>query len=270
MKQMKSMYTIPRIIKSLRILITGKPHERRRLRHEFARITAGLFGDFYLGDDHKIWRDDHAFIEQFKKLSPHNLYSMERKWTVREFVLWTNYLEGDIAECGSYVGVTAWYIASVTQPDVNIYLFDSFEGLSEPTDKDAIESIDVHTWEKGDMAATEKELRHNLSEFKNIHIMKGWLPERFPEVNSHQFRLVHIDVDLYEPTLHSLEFFYPRLVSNGVIIMDDYGYKTCPGAYRAANQYAKKIGEQIIHLPTGQGLIIRRNLTDVPIENTTN
>ncbi|MCU7936929.1 MAG: TylF/MycF family methyltransferase [Candidatus Thiodiazotropha sp. (ex Dulcina madagascariensis)] len=255
---MASMYTTSRLAKTLRILFFGKADERRRVRQEMARLSAGLFGDFYLGDDHKIWREDEAFIHKFKSLSPHNLYSMERKWSVREFVRWTRNLEGDIAECGSYVGVTAWFIAKETPPDVNIFLFDSFEGLSEPIANDEVSSPDIHTWKKGDLIATEKELRKNLSDFNNIHIMKGWIPDRFPEVESHQFRFVHIDVDLYEPTLQSIEFFYPRLVNNGVIIMDDYGYKTCPGAYRAANDYVKSIDENIIHLPTGQGLIIRR------------
>ena len=252
------MVTFSRFAKAIRILFVGKPDERRRIRQEAARLSASLFGDFYLGDDYKIWREDQEFIDKFKLLSSHNLYSMERKWTVREFVRWTRDLEGDIAECGSYVGVTAWYIASEAPSSVDIFLFDSFEGLSEPAKNDKVSSSDIRTWKKGDMAATEDELRSNLSSFSNIHIMKGWIPERFPEVESHRFRFVHIDVDLYEPTLQSLEFFYPRLVSNGVIVMDDYGYYTCPGAYRAANEYAASVGEKIIHLTTGQGIIIRR------------
>lgn len=247
------------IFKAIRILLIGKPDERRRVRQEAAKISAGFFGDFYIGDDNKLWRDDKTFIKIFKDISPRNLYSMERKWTVREFTHWTRELEGDIAECGSYTGLTAYFIASDTAPEVKIFLFDSFEGLSEPTVNDKVSSLDVHSWKKGDMAASEKELRDNLSIFNNIYIMKGWIPERFPEVESHKFRLVHIDVDLYEPTLKSLEFFYPRLVNSGVIIMDDYGFKTCPGAYQAANEYVASIGEKIIHLPTGQGVIIRRS-----------
>lgn len=254
---MSSMYSFRRIIKAIRIVFFGRPDERRRLRLEAARLSAGLFGDFYLGDDHKIWRDDAEFIEKFKSLSPHNFYSMERKWTVRELTRWTSELEGDIAECGSYVGVTAWFIAKETAANVDIYLFDSFEGLSAPGENDEVRSSDVHSWRKGDLTATEDELRKNLAGFKNIHVMKGWIPERFSEVEAHRFRLVHIDVDLYEPTLKSLDFFYPRLVDRGVIVMDDYGYNTCPGAYRAANEYADAVGARIIHLPTGQGLIIR-------------
>ena len=251
------MYSPRRLLKSARILINGTAAERRRLRQEGARISAQLFGDYYLGDDHKIWRGDKEFINKFKSLSPHNYYSMERKWTLREFVRWTSTLEGDIAECGCYVGVSAWFMASEA-PETTIYLFDSFEGLSSPSIEDSTRIADAFEWQKADMRATEEELKNNLAGFTNIRIMKGWIPERFPDVSDHHFRLVHIDVDLYEPTLRSLEFFYPRLVNNGVIVMDDYGYETCPGAYRAANEFAESTGELIIHLPTGQGVIIKR------------
>jgi hypothetical protein len=68
---------------------------------------------------------------------------------------------------------------------------------------------------------------------------------------------VHIDVDLYQPTRDSLAFFYPRLVKGGVIVMDDYGFKTCPGATRAAEELATAQGVGILHLPTGQGVITK-------------
>ena len=251
------MYSPRRLLKSARILLAGSAAERRRLRQEFARISAGLFGDFYIGDDHKMWRNDKVFIAKFKALSPHNYYSMERKWTLREFVRWTARLTGDIAECGCYVGVSAWFMASEMPPGESIFLFDSFEGLSVPSEEDRARFSDVQEWQKGDLCATEEELRKNLAGFGNIHVMKGWIPERFAEVSERRFRLVHIDVDLYEPTLASLEFFYSRLADSGVIVMDDYGYETCPGAYRAANEFAEKAGEYILHLSTGQGIIIK-------------
>ncbi len=251
------MYSPRRLLKSARILLNGTPAERRRLRQEGARLSAALFGDYYIGDDHKIWRHDQEFIRKFKSLSPHNYYSMERKWTLREFVRWTAKLDGDLAECGCYVGVSAWFMSSEAGPGSALYLFDSFEGLSAPTGKDSTRVGDAFEWKKADLSASEAELRANLAEFTNVHVLKGWIPDRFAEVSDHGFRLVHIDVDLYEPTLQSLQFFYPRLVEMGVIVMDDYGYETCPGAFRAANEFADATGERIIHLSTGQGVIIK-------------
>ena len=188
------------------------------------------------------------------------------RWSVngalREFTQWTNKLGGDIPECGSYVGVSAWFMANESKEQAEIYLFDSFKGLSDPSPDDRITVTNAHTWKKGDLTATLDELKQNLAGFKNIHIMEGWIPDCFKEVESCKFRLVHIDVDLYQPTLKSLEFFYPRLVNSGVIVLDDYGFDTCPGAYKPVNEFFTDKKDKIIHLPTGQGIVIRRDLVD--------
>ena len=50
-----------------------------------------------------------------------------------------------------------------------------------------------------------------LKDFNFIKTYKGWIPERFDEVKDRTFSFVHIDVELYQPTYDSLEFFFPRL-----------------------------------------------------------
>jgi hypothetical protein len=113
-------------------------------------------------------------------------------------------------------------------------------------------------WSAGDLSTDETTLRRNLSRYDSIAVLPGWIPKRFDEVEDHQFRVVHIDVDLYEPTRDSLEFFYSRLVQCGVIVMDDYGFATCPGATRAAREFASHHGVGILHLASGQGVIMKR------------
>jgi len=76
-------------------------------------------------------------------------------------------------------------------------------------------------------------------------------------VSNETFRLVHIDVDLYQPTMDSLAFFYPRLSNSGVIVLDDYGFTTCPGAYKAVKTFMSenRLSQHLIMLTTGQGLL---------------
>ncbi len=247
--------TLKRLLRAVRAALFGNRRERRRLRLELARMSAGLFGDHYLGDDFKLWRRDKQFLTSYARLSPHNPYSQERKYTLREFVRYTGGMEGAMAECGCYTGASAYFMAD-TAPDTPLYLFDSFAGLSPPGPEDEADSF---SWEAGDMLSPESTLRRNLSGYRNVHILKGWIPDRFPEVAERTFRLVHIDVDLYEPTLECLRFFYPRLAPGGVILLDDYGFTTCPGAYRATNEFMAGKPEYVLHLPTGQGVIIRRH-----------
>ena len=60
------------------------------------------------------------------------------------------------------------------------------------------------------------------------------------------FKLVHLDVDIYESYKNALEFFYPRMVRNGVIVMDDYGSKFCLGAKKAIDRFMSYKPEKLI------------------------
>jgi hypothetical protein len=248
--------TLYRFIRAIKWLMTGTAAQRRRVRMEMARISAGLFGDFPLGDDYKAWREDKQFQIDYQRLSPGNPYSQDRKWAVREFVKLSNDLPGDMAECGCYEGATAFFMAQASSSGT-LYLFDSFQGISSPEARDRHDRSDVMGWSKGDLSSNERKLHSNLACFKSIDVLPGWIPERFHEVAERKFRIVHIDVDLYQPTRDSLEFFYPRLVAGGIIVMDDYGFLTCPGAKIAADEFSQAVGVQVLHLPTGQGVIIR-------------
>lgn len=64
-------------------------------------------------------------------------------------------------------------------------------------------------------------------------------------------------MDLYQPTLDSFRFFYPRLNPGGIILCDDFGFATCPGARKAANDYFSDKVEKMIELPDGGGFIIK-------------
>jgi len=142
--------------------------------------------------------------------------------------------------------------------DYNHHIFDSFEGLSEPTNIDLETRHGSKKWKKGDLAASIEETQKNLNIFQNIFYYKGWIPDRFSEVANLQFALVHIDVDLYQPTYDCLEFFYERMVPGGIILCDDYGSSKCPGAKKAFDKFVSdKIELTVIHLPTGQGFIIK-------------
>lgn len=250
------MYSLRRILKSFYWLFAGSPAQRRRVRQELARVSAGVFGDFPIGEDHKIWRDDHQFLADYRRLCPGNPYSQDRKWALREFVLLTNSLPGDLAECGSYEGASAYFMAQASLHG-KLCLFDSFEGISSPEDRDKSHREDVLAWSAGDLRSTLERMRANLEDCQNVEIFPGWIPERFPDVAERQFRILHIDVDLYQPTRDSLEFFYPRLTDGGVIVMDDYGFHTCPGAKLAADEFAQAAGAHVLHLPTGQGVLIK-------------
>ena len=122
---------------------------------------------------------------------------------------------GAVAECGTRNGKSALYMPEACVGERPFYLFDSFEGLSDPVaGKDTLRSAFSDTGKRifeSNFPAVER----RLAPFPQVHIMKGWIPDRFAEVAHLEFCLVHIDVDLYRPILHSLEFFYGCTVRHG-------------------------------------------------------
>ena len=236
-------------------LLFGSAWQRRRARQECARALAGLFGDFPISEDHKLWRTDREFLADYHRLSPRNPYSQDRKYTLRELARFTRRVPGVMAECGCYEGASAYFLAR-ERPRTPLHLFDSFAGLSEAGEHDRRPDEAHFEWRSGVLSASEDTVRGVLREFPLVAIHKGWIPERFAEVAGERFSLVHIDVDLYQPTLDSLRFFYPRMSPGGVIVLDDYGFTSCPGATRAVEEFMTGKPEHVLHLPTGQGVII--------------
>jgi len=148
------------------------------------------------------------------------------------------------AECGCWKGHSTYIISSLIKEykkKINFYIFDSFKGLSSGMNQDFSIQYNkknqkyVEKYFVGD----EIKLRKILKKFDFCKIHKGWIPSKFEKVKNKKFSFVHIDVDLYDPTMNSLEFFYPRLVRGGIICCDDYNYSLFPGATKAWNNFFK-------------------------------
>jgi hypothetical protein len=199
----------------------------------------------------RTWTFDREFLRTFRKLEGDNFHSADRKFFLRGSLDLVRHLPGDTAECGVYKGSSSYIICQrLADLRKTHHVFDSFEGLSEPT------GVDGQLWSKGDLSAGEAVVQSTLKGFP-IKLYKGWIPARFAEVADKTFCYIHIDVDLYQPTLDSLEFFYSRMVPGGIILCDDYGFLTCPGARQAFDEFIEGKPERIIEVPTGQGFIIK-------------
>jgi hypothetical protein len=242
---------------AIRRLLFGPADQRRLVRYRLGEIAARVFGGCWVPEDLKLWLCDEAFQEQYRKFDAKNLRSAERKFAVRELVRSLADVPGDTAECGCYEGATSYFICRERGHGPH-HVFDSFAGLSAPEMNDIPQHASAFPWQEGDLSTSEEIAREKLAEFPFVRFYAGWIPERFQDVADRKFCFVHIDVDLYQPTHDSLDFFYPRLAAGGMIVCDDYGFTNCPGAKLACDEFVAGIPERLIHLPTGQGLIIKR------------
>ncbi len=122
-------------------------------------------------------------------------------------------------------------LLSKLHPDRKIYGIDSFQGLPAPGPADT-----YHV--EGDFALTGEQFDKMLLHFSdsNVVILKGFSPLVFDHIAGEQFAFVHTDVDLYQSVKDALDFFYPRLVEGGMMLFDDYGFETTPGAKKALDE----------------------------------
>lgn len=229
-------------------------YERYNLaKYRFKKIWPNLI----FPDCGRLIDREKGFIDDYNLACPEAVYSLDRKYALNEFFKLAHRLEGDVAECGTYRGASAFFLVkSINRFGLtkDLFLFDSFMGLSEPG------PCDGSFWVENDLSASQKDVWDNLSRAGGtsfVKVLEGWIPNRFDEVKDRKFCFVHLDVDLAQPTVDSLEFFYPRMVSGGLILIDDYGFDTCPGVTHVVDEFMKFKTEAIVKLVSGGCLIIK-------------
>lgn len=157
-----------------------------------------------------------------------SLCTRARLQVLAEYALKCVELPGEFWEMGVYNGGSASLLGKIGREKA-LRLFDSFEGVSDPGDKDYPTQYvpDGPMWARewrGDL----KRALINIGRECIIH--EGWIPETFKDVPKDAVcSLAHVDVDLYQPTKDSLEFILPRLADGGVIIVDDFDVARHPG-----------------------------------------
>ena len=159
-------------------------------------------------------------------------------------------IEGDFAECGCFNGSSLFatkYLIDKYKLKKSFHIFDSFEGgLSEFTEKDLNNNIYFKSKKKietitNHFSSSYELLKEKTNNFERLYLNKGWIPDVFNSQEIRNYSFVHIDVDLYEPTLESHKYFFEKLSKGGVIVCDDYGYNNFPGAKLAVDEFIGSI-----------------------------
>ena len=129
------------------------------------------------------------------------------------------HLPGDVADLGTYRGGTAVILRRLS-PDKDLHLFDTWTGnpYSDPL---------CHHG-KGEWSANLSDCRKLVGADKYTHYWEGTFPDRSLEY-SDQFCFAYVDMDTEQATRDAIAFFWPRLVTGGSMVFDDYGWEPCAG-----------------------------------------
>lgn len=174
-------------------------------------------------------------------------------------------LQGDFVECGVNRGFMSSAIMESLHWDSlgkTFYLLDTFAGLDERfvSETEVRAGALQHNRERLENAfyvSSVEEVRRNFAQWKNIALIPGAIPETLEQVTSKQVAYLHLDMNCAPPEVAAIEFFWERLVSGAIVLLDDYAYFTCDLQKVAMDEFAARRGVAIASLPTGQGLLIR-------------
>ena len=230
----------------------------KRINRFLYRIKNGIRSTVF--DD--IDAADVSFIESF---TPYTMTSRERRYHLLNAIRYIvhNQIPGDIVECGVWKGGSMMLVAKTLLDlgvrDRELYLFDTFNGMPRP------ESVDVDysgtsaderlrlesetrssswVWAIASLLEVTKNMRTTGYPEQRIRYVRGLVEETVPLSAPEKIALLRLDTDWYASTKHELIHLWPRLVSGGVLIIDDYG--DWKGARKAVDEFVAELPEPIL------------------------
>lgn len=222
--------------------------------------AAGLPADF---DD-----ETKAIIRQVRG------YTMTGQDKIQALITAVRYIEqakipGAVVECGVWRGGSMQAVARTLDHcgnhDRELYLFDTYAGMTEPTERDQRMSGDMASdlLEKKDKShrvwaiATLEDVQDGFKKVPypadRVHFVEGDVLKTIPDEAPEQIALLRLDTDWYESTKHELEHLYHRLQPGGVLIIDDYG--TWQGSKEATDEFLAGLDHPLLLLRAGFGRV---------------
>jgi len=210
--------------------------------YRLTRITPDIYADEFV-------REMICRARPYTITSPERMVAM---WDATRYL--SRYqIPGAIVECGVWRGGSMMIAAMALLRDHeerDLFLFDTYEGMPEASAIDR----DIYGW-SGDarirtnaradgswLSVSVEEVQQNMESTgyspRLIHYVRGLVEDTVPSSAPERIALLRLDTDWYQSTKHELEHLVPRMTSNGVLIIDDYGH--WEGARNAVDEYFNK------------------------------
>jgi len=167
---------------------------------------------------------------------------------------WAAKLPGAFVECGVHRGGFARAIIDYTQfatLNRRYWLFDTFNGFDAAqltADEEAIGKI--YHYEE-----CYEAVQATFAKMPFVSVVRGTVPASLLDTGPVAF--LSIDMNCTAPEIAAAEFFWPKLVPGGVMVLDDYGWALHHAQKIAFDHFAQQKGVEILSLPTGQGLVFK-------------
>jgi O-methyltransferase len=206
----------------------------------------------------RLTTDSEAYFSRFPTYDPvFNGYTSADPVRYRTIALAISNIQksrlpGSFAELGVWRGDLSRFIHAMA-PERVLCLFDTFEGFPEQD----LEIVDERFRD-----TSVDTVKKTIGDLRNLRFIKGRFPDTCTEIgDSETFAFVMLDMDLHDPTLAALEFFYPRLDPGGYLFAHDYNSpESNHGVRRAIDEFFRTKPESVIELPDAFGSVVVRRL----------
>ena len=198
---------------------------------------------------------DPGFQEIYEKTRPYTMTSIHRMYELYKAVqyLVESQIPGDIVECGIWKGgssmIAALALQSFGETDRRLWLYDTYEGMPEPGEKDVrvsdgfvakqhwsvLKPDDSHKWIYSSLEEVQTNMYSTGYPKENILFIKGKVEDTIPDRIPGVIALLRLDTDWYESTYHELRHLFPQVSKHGVLVIDDYGW--WKGSREATDRY---------------------------------
>jgi O-methyltransferase len=204
------------------------------------------------------WRSDNEFRRVYRVIKRNTLVDV---WRCHE--LWSVLGElrdvpGHILEVGVWRGGTGTLLAARASElglGGRVYLCDTWKGVVKTG------LVDIY-YRDGKHDNTSRERVERLVSrmgLDNVELLQGIFPEDTgDQIADRTFRLCHCDVDVYQSAKDVLEWVWPRLSRDGVVVFDDYGFPACPGVTKLVDEQRMRDDRLVLHNLNGHGLVVKR------------
>ena len=221
-------------------------------------VRSGAHAMAYPISTYAPWQTDSAFQAVYRAVRKNTLVDV---WRCHE--LWTlvgelKEVPGGVLEVGVWRGGTGAIMASraaalgIEEP---VTLCDTWEGVVKTG------AIDTY-YRDGKHDDTSKETVEALVRrlgLTNVELLQGIFPEETSApIADREFRLVHIDVDVYQSAKDVFDWAWDRLSTGGVTVFDDYGFPACPGVTRFVDEQRGRADRLVLHNLNGHGIVVKR------------
>lgn len=200
-------------------------------------------------------------VELIKFALPYTMTYVQRMYALYQAVKFIeqNNIEGDIVECGVWKGgscmLVAKMLAQLGKTNRKIYMYDTFEGMVRPTDKDVevrdsgVYAKDIYksmkdknefyagtkNWAESPLDEVKANMEKTGYPMQNIIFVQGKVEDTIPTNHPQKIALLRLDTDWFDSTWCEMNYLYPKLAEKGVLIIDDYGH--WQGAKDAVDKY---------------------------------